>query len=326
MNISITGGSGHIGNCLIRELITKGYNIKALVHNYNSSLKNLDLELITGDLNDKTTLEYLCAGADVVYHLAAQIAIDGSNKDLVYSTNVNGTKNLIEVCIEKKVKRLIHFSSIHAIDPHPLNEVLDENRANIGNTKIIYEKSKAESERIVIEAKKNGLDVIVLNPTAVIGPFDFKGSYLGQALIKIYQNKLPMLVPGGYDWVDVRDVVDAAIASITKGRSGERYILSGHYLSLRELSSFIGKISHKKTPKLIAPLFLAKIGLPFIKIYSVLANEHPLYTSESLHILKNSNRLISNEKAKNELGYTTRSLEESLKDTFEWYKQNGIIK
>jgi dihydroflavonol-4-reductase len=325
MNISITGGSGHIGNCLIRELINKGHKVKALVHNYNSSLKNLDLELITGDLNDKTTLEYLCAGADVVYHLAAQIVIDGSNKYLVYSTNVNGTKNLIEVCIEKKVKRLIHFSSIHAIDPHPLNEVLDENRANIGYTKIIYEKSKAESERIILDAKMNGLDVIVLNPTAVIGPFDFKGSYLGQALIKIYQNKLPMLVPGGYDWVDVRDVVDAAIASITKGRSGERYILSGHYLSLKELSSLIGKISNKKTPKLIAPLFLAKIGLPFIKIYSVLANEHPLYTSESLHILKNSNSLISSKKAKNELGYTTRSLEESLKDTFEWYKQNGII-
>ncbi len=325
MNISITGGSGHIGSCLIRELINKGHKVKALVHNYDHSLKDLDLEIIKGNLTDIESLNDLCKDADVVFHLAAKIDIDGTEKELVYNTNVQGTKNLVDVCTDKKVKRFIHFSSIHAIDPHPLNEVLDENRANVSNTKIIYERSKAEGENIVFEAARNGLNATVLNPTAVIGPYDFKGSYLGQALIKIYQNKLPMLVPGGYDWVDVRDVVNAAITAIDKGRVGERYMISGHYLALKELSSLIGKISNKKTPKLIAPLFLAKLGLPFIRMYSLLANEHPLYTSESLHILKNSNSLISNEKAKNELGYTSRSLEESLRDTFEWYKQNGII-
>ena len=184
----------------------------------------------------------------------------------------------------------------------------------------------SESEQLVIEATKNGLDAVVLNPTAVIGPFDFKGSYLGQALIKIYQNKLPMLVPGGYDWVDVRDIVNASISAITLGRSGEKYILSGHYLSLKELSKQIGVISEKKTPQFIAPLFIAKIGLPFIRLYSRLAKEHPLYTNESLHILKNSNQFISNKKASKELAYKTRPIEETLRDAFEWYKQNGKLK
>lgn len=325
MKVAITGGSGHIGNCLIRELIKKGAKIKALVHNFDDSLKNLDLEFVKGDLTDKNSLDKLCTDADVVFHLAARIAIDKKNTDVVYNTNVQGTQNLIDVCITKKVKRLIHFSSIHALDPYPLDEVLDENRAFIGSTKLIYEQSKADSEKIVIKAAQNGLNAVVLNPTAVIGPYDFKGSYLGQALIKIYQNKLPMLVPGGYDWVDVRDVVNASIAAITHGKSGGRFILSGHYLSLKELSELIGKVSNQKTPRLLAPLFLAKIGLPFIKLYSNITNEHPLYTSESLDILKNSNKLISNAKATQELGFIARPLEETLKDTFAWYKENGTI-
>ncbi|MBU8893153.1 MAG: NAD-dependent epimerase/dehydratase family protein [Bacteroidales bacterium] len=325
MKIAITGGSGHIGNCLIRELIKRGATIKALVHNFDNSLKNLDLELVKGDLTDKNSLDKLCTDTDVVFHLAARIAIDKNNKDVVYNTNVGGTQNIIDICIKRKIKRFIHFSSIHTLDPHPLDEVLDENRAFIGNTKLIYEQSKADSEKLVIKAAQKGLNAVVLNPTAVIGPNDFKGSYLGQALIKIYQNKLPVLVPGGYDWVDVRDIVNASIEAITKGNSSEKFILSGHYLSLKELSALIGKISKHKTPGLLAPLFLAKIGLPFIRLYSIIMKEHPLYTSESLDILKNSNKLISNSKATQVLDFKSRPLEETLRDTFTWYKQNGTI-
>jgi len=325
MKVAITGGSGHIGSCLIRELIKKSAKIKALVHNFDDSLKNLDIEFVKGDLADKSSLDKLCTDTDVVIHLAARIAIDKKNNDIVYTTNVNGTQNIIDICIKRKIKRFIHFSSIHALDPYPLDEVLNESRAFIGNTKLIYEQSKADSEKIVTKAAQNGLNAVILNPTAVIGPYDFKGSYLGQALIKIHQNKLPILVPGGYDWVDVRDVVNATISAITNGERGDRFILSGHYLGLKELSALIGKICKQKTPRLLAPLFLAKIGLPFIKLYSIITNEHPLYTSESLDILKNSNQLISNLKATQELGFNRRPLEETLRDTFAWYKQNGTI-
>lgn len=325
MKVAITGASGHIGSCLTRELINRGDKVKVLVHNSNLSIQELNIEIVKGDLNNKKSLEILCSDVDVVFHLAAKIAIDKSERELVYKTNVEGTQNLIDVCISKNVPRFIHFSSIHAYDPHPLDEVLDETRDYIGKTKLIYEKSKAESERIVLNSVSKGLNALVLNPTAVVGPYDFQGSYLGQALIKIYQNKLPMLVPGGYDWVDVRDVVDGSVNAITKGRIGEKYILSGHYLSLKELSELIGKIGNKKTPKLLAPLFLAKVGLPFIKLYSKITKDHPLYTSESLHILKNSNKIISNKKAQKELNYNPRPFNETLKSAFDWYIENGVI-
>lgn len=325
MKVAITGASGHIGNCLIREFVKEGIKVKALIHRSDSDLKALGVDLIQGDLLNPDSLNTLCKDVDFVFHLAARISIDETDRDIVYRTNVEGTGNLIDACLKSSVKRLIHFSSIHAIKAHPLDEVLDENRSLIADSNIIYESSKAEGERLVLSAAQKGLDAVVISPTAVIGPYDYNQSYLGQAIIKIYQNSLPMLVPGGYDWVDVRDVVKGALYAVERGRKGEKYILSGHYSSLRELSEMISKVSGKKTPKFEAPMLLARIGIPFIQLYAKLRNEDPLYTSESLDILINSNQNISNAKAKKELGYTTHSLEETLIDTFSWYKQHGTI-
>ena len=139
MNVAITGASGHIGNCLVRKLLEQNIAVKVLVHNYKQSLKDLDVEIVKGDLLQKSSLEALCRNVDVVFHLAAKICIDGKNKDSVYTINVEGTQNLIDVCIKNKVKRFIHFSSIHTYDPYPLDKTLDESRAYIGNTKLVYE-------------------------------------------------------------------------------------------------------------------------------------------------------------------------------------------
>jgi dihydroflavonol-4-reductase len=134
------------------------------------------------------------------------------------------------------------------------------------------------------------------------------------------------LVPGGYNWVDVRDVARAAITSVERGRKGERYILGGHWSSLKELSELVSQISGQKTPGVVAPLFIAKIGLPFIKLFSIMNGEHPLYTKDSLDILKESHQNISSGKASNELDFHPRPLIETLKDTFDWYKQQGLMK
>lgn len=325
MKAAVTGASGHIGNCLTRELVKRGAKVKVLVHRVDSDLKDLNIELIKGDLLDQDSINTLCQDTDFVFHLAARISIDEKDRDLVYSTNVDGTRNVINACFEKKVKRLLHFSSIHAFNVHPLDKVLDETRPLVENSRIIYEISKAEGEREVLAAVKRGLDAVILNPTAVVGPYDYTRSYLGQALIKIYQNKLPMLVPGGYDWVDVRDVVNGALNAVEKGRKGEQYLLSGHYFSLKELSALIARISGKRTPQVEVPLWVAQIGLPFIQLFATLRKEDPLYTRESLDILRNSPKNISNAKARKELDYTTRLLEDTLSDTFSWYLQNGLI-
>lgn len=325
MKVAITGASGHIGNCIVRALRKKGTEVKVLVHSFAYDFDELGVEIITGSLHNSESLEKLCAGVDVVIHLAAKIAIDNRQYEQVYATNVTGTENLLKAAKSADVKKFIHFSSIHAYQPQPIDEVLDETRPSIESDKIVYEYTKAESEKVVLKAAEEGMDAVIINPTAVIGPYDFRGSFLGQALRLIYRNKLPMLISGGYNWVDVRDVAEATLQAIEKGRKGEKYILSGNYSSLKELSALIAEVKGGRTPRLVAPVFLAHIGCPFFRLYASFTKTDPLYTHQSLEILANSPRKVSNEKARKELDYQPRLLKDTLTDTFEWYKENKLL-
>ncbi len=324
MTAAVTGANGHIGNNLCRELLKQGYNVKVLIRNDSDALKGLDLELIKGDVTDKESLQKLIEGADVVFHLAAIISINRRQKHLLPAINIEGTRNISEICLENNVKRFIHFSSVHALNQYPLDKPLTEENPLAGNNTYAYDRSKAEAEKIILNACEKGLNAIILNPTSVIGVNDYKPSLLGQAVLKIANGKLPALIPGGFDWVDVRDVVQGSISVIKKGRAGERYLLSGHWRTMKDLSSEINKYTGRKNPIKI-PTFSAKIGLPFIRLYGKIKNEAPLYTNESLNILKYSNKNVSHSKAAEELDYTTHPFSETIKDTVEWFKKNGMI-
>lgn len=325
LKVAVTGASGHIGNCLVRELIKTGARVKVLVHHYENDLKNLDVDIYYGDILDTESLIALCTDVDVIFHCAAIISIDNRNSKKVYETNVTGTKNVVDAALSFGVKKFIHFSSIDAFKRISSGEILDENIPVTDRKKPMYDYSKAASEKIVLDAVQKGLDAVILCPTAVVGPFDFRESFLGQALIKIHNYKIPMLIPGGYNWVDVRDVVHAAIRSINAGRTGEKYILSGSFCTLINLSGLISKISGKKTPHLLAPVFLAKLVCPFYEFFYRLTKQKPLYTCQSLELLIHAPQNISFEKARKELDYNPGSLEETLSDTLAWYKQYKYI-
>jgi dihydroflavonol-4-reductase len=325
MKVAITGASGYLGNCLCRALKEKDVRVKVLVHKNKNEFENTDTEIIYGDILNKTTLKELVDDVDVVYHLAAALSIGEKNRKLVHEINVKGTQNIIEACNSKKVKKLVYFSTIKTLQTSGPNDLLDESAPLITYSDSTYDLSKAEAERLVLQAAEQGLDVVILNPTAIIGPYDSQPSYLGQALIKIYQNRIPMLVSGGYDFVDVRDVIEGAIQAASKGRKGERYILSGGWLSLKYLSEKIEQITGKKTTKFTVPIFLARAGLPFINLMSEFSGGQPLYTSESLDNIKYSNKCISNLKARQELGYCPRPIENTLADAFTWFEQHKMV-
>jgi dihydroflavonol-4-reductase len=340
MIIAITGASGHIGNCLVTELIKQGATIKALVNNKepviqgahfkvplqssNNDQDKQDIELMQGNILEPESLIALCKDADVVFHLAAQIAISNKSSGQVFETNVTGTKNILKAAAHAGAKKFIHFSSIHAFQTEPFDQLLDESRPIVETTKTIYEYSKAEGEREVMKAVKEGLNAVIVNPTAVIGPFDYRGSLLGRALLQIYRNRLPFLISGGYNWVDVRDVVAASVHAIESGRKGEKYILSGEFRTLKELSVIMSKVSGCKIP-VIVPGSLARLAVSFFQIYSSITKTDPLYTSLSLDILANSPVNISNEKARKELGYSPRPLDVTLRDTYNWYRENNFL-
>jgi len=325
MKIAVTGANGHVGANLCRSLIAEGHQVKALVHTNKDAIDGLNLELVHGSINDPEALRKLFKDVEIVFHLAAIISIDGQ-KDKLLEVNYEGTRTLINTIKENGVKRLIHFSSIHALKHFPFNETMDESRPLMTDGPTWYEITKSRADKMVMEAGQDGLDAIVINPTAIVGPYDFKPSLVGTVLIRLYNNSLPALVPGGYNWVDVRDIVHGAISAMNSGRKGERYIFGGKWVSVRDLAITVEKITGKKVNKFTVPTALAMVGVPFIKAYAKITNQEPLYTGESLTTLVEVNKKISCRKAESELGYKSRDLEITVKDTIDWFRNNGYVK
>jgi dihydroflavonol-4-reductase len=325
MNVAVTGASGHIGVNLCRELAKQGHAVRALVHKNTESLKSISLESVPGDLREPASLAALVQEADIVIHLAAVISIRGNRTGELFDINVEGTRRILEASQNASVRRFIHFSSIHALEQSPFDRVLDENRPLAIKDKMAYSRSKALAEKAVLEAVEQGLDAVTLCPTAVIGPFDYGPSLMGRALILLALGKFPALVPGGYDWVDVRDVVISTLISMEKGKKGERYLLPGHWKTLEQISELVSILTDRRPRRFTCPNWLARFGLPFINFYCSLYDKEPLYTRDALYTLRMSHKNISHKKAAKFLGYKPRPFEETLKDTLDWFQKQGFL-
>ena len=243
----------------------------------------------------------------------------------MYRVNVEGSRELVAACLRAGVRRLVYVSTIKTLAVSDPSAILNEEAPLILKARSAYDVSKAEAERIILVAATSGLEAVILNPTAIIGPYDRQPSYLGQALLKIGRNSFPMLVKGGYDFVDVRDVVMAAMQAAEVGKTGERYILSGKWFSIMDISAMIAEITGQKTPKYAVPLWLAKACLPFIRLYALLSGTQPLFTAEALENLSTASKHIDNNKARQDLGFMPRPIRETLTDTFTWFEQNNQI-
>ncbi len=323
MRIAITGASGHVGSNLYPELIKLGYEVKLMVHQENHKIDHPDT--FKADITKKDEVDSFVEGVDIVIHLVAKISILGDPGGIVHKVNYTGTANVVSACIQHNIKRLVHFSTIHVYDPFPLDKSLDESRACAGVNASAYSKSKVLGEKLVMDAVADGLNAVIITPTSIFGPNDHFPSLLGQAIIDIYNRSIPALVPGGYDFVDVRDIVKGTISAIARGVSGEKYILSGTYLTIKELAEKIGKIGGVTTTQRVLPTGLLKALIPLFKLQSKLTHKPPLFTNESLNVLIESNPNISCEKAKRELGYSVAPIDESIKAALAWFGENGFL-
>jgi dihydroflavonol-4-reductase len=325
MTVVVTGASGHIGANLVRALVDRGRPVRCLVHVDSRAIDSLDVEIVQGDVGDPDSLYRVFQGADVVYHLAARISLSMRDWPALEAVNVTGTRNVIEACWRAGVRRLIHFSSIHALTQAPLSLPVDESRPLVASRRCPpYDRSKAAGEIVVRRAIEQGLDAVIIYPTAIIGPNDYEPSYFGEALLLLARHKLPALVTGGFDWVDVRDVVAGAMLAEASAPLGARYLLSGHWVSMHDIAADVAEITGVPVPGFVCPLWLARVGAPIIKGISRFSGKRPLYTAVSLRALK-SNRNISHEKATRELGYNPRPFQETLADTIGWFATNGQL-
>lgn len=322
MTVGVTGASGHIGNVLCRQLLSRGCTVKGLFHSDSQSLTDLSMELIQGNILDSRAVQKLVEGCDVVVHCAAIISIEGDKDGKVFETNTRGPQLILEACLKNKVKKLLHISSVHAVKEIPHDLPYDENRPYKTEIHSSYDFSKATGEQIILNGSKNSsLHVVILRPSCVIGPFDYKPSKMGLALLDFYKKKIPLIPQGGYDFVDVRDVTESIINAIEKGRNREIYLLSGAYFSLKDLSACIEKTMKIPTPKIVIPFAFLFSLLPIVKLISKIIGSSPSFTKESLKALKNGHPNMNNAKARNELGHQVRPLENTLTDFFNWQKE-----
>ena len=326
MRVTVTGGSGHIGANLVRALLASGHRVTVLHRSRCRSLADLDVTHVHGDVRDAGPVERSVAGADAVFHLAARVSIEGDRDGAAREINVGGTVQVTRACLRAGVERLVHFSSIHALEHDPWDQPLDETRSLVDEARApAYHASKAASERVVAEAVRDGLDAVVVCPTAVLGPQDHEPSALGGVVLKIASRRLLALVDAGFDWVDVRDVVAGSIAALERGRRGERYLLSGRWAHFRDLAGAVATAAGVSTPRLASPLWLARLSAPFAMGLARLTGAPAHVTLDSIETLRTSHRAIRHDKAARELGYTARPLAESAADTVAWFREAGLL-
>jgi dihydroflavonol-4-reductase len=324
LKIALTGGSGHLGTVLIIKLLRQGQRIRALKHRFQPPLNHANLEWISGDITDPSSVSNLISGCDVVIHSAAKISIKQDPE--VFDVNVKGTRNVVEACVKHKVRRMIHISSTHATKAMPHHTRFDESRPLNLKSKFYYDRSKAMGEQIVSEAiVGNGLDAIILRPSGMVGPPDYQPSVFGQALIDMVKGKFPVLVGGGYNYVDVRDVADSVVNSIEMGRKGETYCLTGSYLAIRDFAIEIEHIKKVKCPRFSLNPRVLLIFLPIIKLHSLITKSELPFTRHSMVTLKEGHPYMTNDKAVKDLKHSARSWKDSVADLFEWFEEEEYI-
>ena len=315
----VTGATGHVGTVLVSALLERGEQIRVLVRPGQGMRLPQGIEIVEGDITEEDSLVpfFDRRGYDRVtlVHCAALITIASKQNPRVWETNVHGTENVMRKATAAGVERVIYVSSVHAIPERPEPEVITE--VSCFSPDLVhgqYAKSKAAAAQKVLEYAEKGLNVSIVHPSGIIGPGDvqFK-NHMIRTIHAIAKGTIPVALHGGYDFVDSRDVVDGILACEEKGRSGECYILNGHYITVPDLLNIIREMRGKAARKTVLPHGVAKaLAPPAERIAALLKRPVPLFTPYSVYTLHTNGR-CSHEKASREFGYAPRDIVESIR-------------
>ncbi len=326
MKVLVTGATGFLGGWLVRRLLDEGHAVR-IIKRANSSLDeiaHLPIEIFLGDVTDKESLLVACRGVDTVFHLAGLIGYSRAQRGAMQHVNVDGTRNVIDACETCGVRKLVYLSSVAAIgasfDGKPLNE---ESPYNLESLHLGYFDTKHEAEILVQEAvREKRIDAVMVNPSTIYGPADAKkGSRSVQ--LKVARGKFPLYPPGGVSIVSVEDVIDAVIAIWNRGRSAERYIISGENLLLKDVFDQIAHFAGVKPPSIAMPrpliFALGKIG-DLLERHGKKGplNSETAWTSTLYHWFDSS-------KAQRELGLKMKPASYALEQSVRWMKENGLL-
>jgi dihydroflavonol-4-reductase len=346
MKAFVTGATGFLGSHVARVLVEQGAELRLLVRP-TSDLRNLDdlsthgvnADRVTGDLRDPASLEKALAGCDVVFHVAADYRLWVRDPDQMYRSNVEGTRSLLEAARRQGVRRVVYTSSVATMGftsasgwgagsrssskkEHVADEASPVSLADmIGH----YKRSKFMAEQVAVEAAKSGVDVVIVNPTTPIGERDIKPTPTGRIVVDFLKRKFPAYVETGLNLVDATECARGHVQALEKGRSGERYILGGENLTLKQILDRLAAITGLKSPTVKLPyMFAFATGVVDEMITGRLLGREPRATIDAVRMGRKM-MFVSSAKAERELGWRTLPVDAALRRSVEWFGNNGYV-
>ena len=327
MTTLVTGATGYIGSAVVRELLDQGDTVRCLVRQ-TSNLKNLEglkVELVFGDICDTDSIRHALVGCQHVYHLAALYANWLSNPNLMYRVNEDGTRNVLNACRDADIKKIVYCSSVAALGAHGKTPANESAQFNLAATKDHYYLSKFRAEQIASISARQGLPIVIVNPSNPIGPRDISPTPTGALIISIIKKKLPGYVEGGINLIDMGDCAKGIISAMDNGKPGERYVLGHRNVTIKEYFNLIVKVAGRgMSPPIKLPKWLAVFAGYGYQMLSHITRKPPL-TSASWVRVGSKYSWWDCTKAREKLGLGQRSIEESLGEAIEWFQAKGYI-
>lgn len=322
----VTGATGFLGSHVARVLSDQGANLRLLIRP-TSNLKNLqglNAETSTGDLRDPVSLEKAMSGCDTVFHVAADYRLWVRDPNEMYRSNVDGTRSLLEAARKNRVQRVVYTSSVATMGFTSNGTPADEDSpVSLADMIGHYKRSKFMAEQIALQAGRSGMHVVTVNPTTPIGEQDVKPTPTGRIVVDFLKRKFPAYVETGLNLVDVRECARGHVAALEKGKSGERYILGGENLTLKQILDKLGEITGLPSPSIKLPYFFAfATGVVDEAITGRLLRREPRATVDTVRMGKKK-MFASSAKAEREFGWKIVPVDNALSRAVEWFRANG---
>lgn len=329
MTTLVTGATGFVGSHVARQLIAAGHSVRVLVrHSSNQqALEELTVERAEGDLRDPRSLGAAMKGVRWLFHVAADYRLWTQNPDEIYRTNVEGTRILLKVAGDAGVERIVYTSTVATIAvPTPDGELpSEETRATLDQMIGHYKRSKFLAEAEAVSAAAAGLPVVIVNPTAPIGPGDWKPTPTGRIIVDFLNGRIPAYVDTGLNVVAVEDVAAGHLLAAEKGRFGERYILGARNMTLKAILETLAPIAKRPAPRIRLPHAIALAAGYADEYFSRLIGREPQIPVEGVKMSRHR-MFVSSDKAERELGYRPGAVEPALERAVRWYQQNGYTR
>ena len=327
MTTLVTGASGFVGSHVTRQLVSAGQSVRVLVRRGSNlaALGGLHVECFEGDLRDTSSLERAMLGVRRVYHVAADYRLWTPRPEEIYETNVEGTRRLLAAAKNAGVERIVYTSTVATIAV-PRHGALpnEDTRATVDEMIGHYKRSKFLAEQVAVEAAADGIPVVIVNPTAPVGPWDWKPTPTGRIILDFLKGKMPAYVDTGLNVAAVEDIAAGHLLAAEKGRIGERYILGARNMTLKQILDALSGITGRPAPRVRLPHAVALAAGYADQLFSRLAGREPQIPVEGVKMSRHR-MFVESDKAARELGYQPTSVEAALERAVRWYELHGYL-